>query len=76
MSLGSLWLPMHSYRHHLLVKRLKGSGAHSGGETPVPIPNTEVKPASADDTGCASGWESRSVPDPFILFLALLPAAT
>jgi hypothetical protein len=61
---------MHSYRHHSL-KRLKGSGAHSGGETPVPIPNTEVKPASADDTGCASGRESRSVPGPFILLAPL-----
>ena len=27
-------------------------GAHTGGETPVPIPNTEVKPARADGT-----WE-------------------
>jgi hypothetical protein len=26
------------------------SGGHSGGVTPVPIPNTEVKPASADGT--------------------------
>ena len=26
------------------------SGDHGGGETPVPIPNTEVKPSSADGT--------------------------
>jgi hypothetical protein len=26
------------------------SGRHSGGETPVPIPNTAVKPSSADGT--------------------------
>ena len=25
-------------------------GDYSGGETPVPIPNTEVKPSSADGT--------------------------
>src|SRR5437660_12265195 len=38
------------------------SGDHSGGETPVPIPNTAVKPASADGTALATGWESRSSP--------------
>ncbi len=35
--------------------------AHSGVEPPVPIPNTEVKRASADGTGTAGSWESRSV---------------
>ncbi|MDN5302808.1 MAG: hypothetical protein PWQ60_2322, partial [Thermoanaerobacteraceae bacterium] len=25
-------------------------GGHSGGETPVPMPNTQVKPSSADGT--------------------------
>ena len=25
-------------------------GGHSGSVTPVPIPNTEVKPSNADDT--------------------------
>jgi hypothetical protein len=39
------------------------SGGHSGGVTPVPIPNTEVKPASADGTWGDSPWESRSPPD-------------
>ena len=35
-----------------------------GGEvTPVPIPNTEVKPSSADGTALVTGWESRSLPD-------------
>ena len=38
------------------------SGDHSGGETPVPIPNTAVKPTSADGTALATGWESRSLP--------------
>src|SRR6202049_4166876 len=39
------------------------SGGHSGGVTPVPIPNTEVKPASADGTWGATPWESRTSPD-------------
>src|SRR5205807_4299187 len=39
------------------------SGGHSGGVTPVPIPNTEVKPASADGTWGETPWESRSPPD-------------
>ena len=30
---------------------------------PVPIPNTEVKLHSADDTWRATAWESRSSPD-------------
>lgn len=37
-------------------------GAHSGGETPVPIPNTAVKPSSAEDTALVTEWENRSVP--------------
>jgi hypothetical protein len=30
--------------------------------TPVPIPNTEVKPICADGTTWATGWESRTLP--------------
>ena len=41
---------------------IKLSGDHSRGETPVPMPNTEVKPSSADGTARASEWESRSLP--------------
>ena len=37
-------------------------GGLSEGETPVPIPNTAVKPLSADDTAWATGWESRPPP--------------
>ena len=37
-------------------------GAISEGATPVPIPNTEVKPLSADGTYWATSWESRPVP--------------
>src|SRR5256885_5093400 len=38
------------------------SGGHCGGETPVPIPNTEVKPTSADGTWGEIPWESRTPP--------------
>src|SRR5215510_12407846 len=37
-------------------------GGHSGGETPLPIPNREVKPASADGTRRAISRESRTPP--------------
>src|SRR6266540_5646918 len=37
-------------------------GGYSGGETPVPIPNTEVKPSSTDGTALETGWESRPPP--------------
>ena len=39
------------------------SGGHGGRVTPVPIPNTEVKPASADGTWGASPRESRTPPE-------------
>ena len=39
----------------------------SGGVPPVPIPNTEVKPSSADNTDRATGWEDRSPPGFFYL---------
>ena len=32
------------------------------GETHVPIPNTIVKPRTADDTMLETAWESRWVP--------------
>ena len=38
------------------------SGGHGGGDTPVPIPNTAVKPASADGTWGVTPWESRTPP--------------
>src|SRR5207237_6797622 len=37
-------------------------GGVAGGATPVPIPNTEVKPSWADGTAWATAWESRSLP--------------
>ena len=42
-------------------------GDYSEGVTPVPIPNTEVKPLSADGTVWATAWESRSLPGFFFV---------
>ena len=36
-------------------------GVYSDGDPPLPIPNREVKPVSAD--GTAFRWESRSMPN-------------
>src|SRR5580658_4270857 len=52
----------------------KVSGDHSGRVTPVPIPNTEVKPASADGTWGEAPWESRSSPE-YLSDGALAPPA-
>lgn len=40
------------------------SGENDRKATPVPIPNTEVKLPSADDTWVVTPRESRSSPDP------------
>ena len=37
-------------------------GGYGGEETPVPIPNTEVKLSSADGTAWVTVWESRTLP--------------
>ena len=34
------------------------------GDTPVPIPNTMVKPWAADGTALETAWESRWLPEP------------
>ncbi|GEM_PF-1320850 len=44
------------------LERTDYAGGHSGGATPVPIPNTAVKPSSADGTSRVTFWESRSSP--------------
>jgi hypothetical protein len=41
---------------------LRFSGGHTARVTPVPIPNTEVKPRWADDTARVTAWERRSLP--------------
>src|SRR3954462_7502318 len=38
-------------------------GGHSGQETPGPIPNPEVKPASPNGTAPDRMWESRTPPN-------------
>ena len=43
-----------------MKKKSRGNG---GGVTPVPIPNTAVKPSSADGTWAETSWESRSLRD-------------
>jgi hypothetical protein len=49
-------------------------GGLSERVTPVPIPNTEVKPLSADGTARVTWWESRSPPNSFFFFtLKILP---
>ena len=49
----------------LRVKRhpRRVSGDNGEGDPPVPIPNTEVKPFSADGTWLDTARESRSPPD-------------
>ena len=44
--------------------RTHDSGDYGEGDPPVPIPNTAVKPFSADGTASFSTWESRTSPDP------------
>ena len=46
-----------------LVKVKKFPVAMRVGETPVPIPNTMVKPHTADGTMLETAWESRWLPD-------------
>ena len=44
-----------------VVKKTKNKfGYYSKEDTPVPIPNTEVKLLSADGTWGATSWESRT----------------
>src|SRR5438874_2527209 len=42
------------------------AGGHRIRVTPVPIPNTEVKPDTADGTAWETVWESRSLPALFL----------
>ena len=51
---------MNSYSSYALTSF---SGGYIGGVTPVPIPNTEVKPTRADGTPRETARESRSLPD-------------
>ena len=42
-------------------------GGYREGATPVPIPNTEVKPLIADGTAWVTVWESRTLPGQAII---------
>jgi hypothetical protein len=42
------------------------AGVFSSGATPVPIPNTEVKPASGDGIAGLTLWESSTMPALFL----------
>src|SRR5579864_5469801 len=46
----------------MLRRSLQVSGGQTARVTPVPIPNTEVKPRRADDTARVTVWERRSPP--------------
>ncbi len=47
------------------LRRVEFSGDDSGGATPDPIPNSEVKSSSADGTAGVTLWESRTSPGLF-----------
>ena len=44
------------------AKPYKISGDYGERDPPVPMPNTEVKPFSADGTWLETTWESRTLP--------------
>ncbi len=51
----------------LIIVYQKSLGDSSGGDTPGPILNPAVKPASADGTWGAAPWESKSLPRDFVI---------
>ena len=59
----------HTLHPHKTTSMVGGSSA---GDTPVPIPNTAVKPRSADGTAEETRWESTS-PPAFVFLAALAP---
>src|SRR5512139_536021 len=60
-------LPLHFSEPSVVSKNEFHPGDHGGGVTPVPIPNTAVKPSSADGTARVAWWESRTSPGFFLL---------
>jgi HEAT repeats len=58
---SSVWVfPTPDLPHATCLQRF--SGDYTGGVTPVPIPNTVVKPSRAHGTARVTAWESRSSP--------------
>ena len=45
------------------TKQFNISGGNDEGVPPVPIPNTEVKPFSAENTSLETGWKDKTLPD-------------
>src|SRR5262249_23220741 len=58
----ALVLPINIELSRISKDFLKFSGDRTERVTPVPIPNTEVKPLRADGTARATLWETRSLP--------------
>ena len=48
--------------HPIYYSMVRSPGGTSEVDPPVPIPNTEVKRFSADDTALVTVWENRSLP--------------
>src|SRR5215470_11682113 len=61
---GREWIRRFSHEFEASALR-QVSGGFAGGATPVPIPNTEVKPSRADGTAGETLWESRTPPGLF-----------
>ena len=58
-----LIFPLSHFKLYSIVNSgFRFSGLISERATPVPIPNTEVKPFCADGTARAAVWESRTRP--------------
>ena len=55
------------YFHYSLIHLARSSGGRSEVAPPVPIPNTEVKRLSADDTEGVTLWENMPLPGVFYL---------
>ena len=51
--------------HHSIEYNNTQCGGDSEKDTPVPMPNTEVKPLNADGTWMVTSWESRKSPVKF-----------
>lgn len=51
---------------HVSVYQRHTIGAHSAGETPVLIPNTEAKPSSGDNTPTGEGSTAPNYKKPLV----------